>query len=77
MEVKEKLAFVAKALDCPVENLKPEGVLEELEEWDSLGMVSLMAMLDKHFAVRVQPKEIRGFKTVSDILAKMNEGAAS
>lgn len=77
MEEKDKLAFVAKALDCPIENLKPGGFLEELEEWDSLGMVSVMAMLDKHFAVRVQPKEIRGFKTVSDILAKMEEGVAN
>jgi acyl carrier protein len=36
-------------------------------------VVSLIAMLDKHFSVRLQPDKIRALKTVKDILDQMIE----
>lgn len=73
MNVEEKLSLITKALDAEPGVLKPDTKLMDLEEWDSLGVVSLIAMLDKHFSVRVQPKKIRAFVTVEDILARMEE----
>lgn len=75
MNLEEKLSLIAEALDIEPGTLKPETRLEDLQEWDSLGMVSLIAMLDKHFSVRLQPEEIRALVTVEDILSRMKEGS--
>ena len=67
--------MIEKALDTDLGTLKPDTKLNELEEWDSLGVVSLIAMLDKHFSVRLQPEKIRSLMTVKDILDQMVEKA--
>jgi acyl carrier protein len=76
LNLEEKLSLIAEALDIEPGTLKPETRLEDLQEWDSLGMVSLIAMFDKHFSVRLQPEEIRALVTVEDILSRMKEGSA-
>lgn len=76
MNLEEKLSLIAEALDIEPGTLKPETRLEDLQEWDSLGVVSLITMLDKHFSVRLQPEEIRALVTVEDILSRMKEGSA-
>jgi len=73
LELAEKISLIEKALDTEPGTVKPEIQLTELEEWDSLGVVSLIAMLDKHFSVRLQPDKIRALKTVKDILDQMIE----
>ena len=73
MNVEEKLSLIERALDTERGALKPETKLSDLVEWDSLGVVSLIAMLDKHFSVRLHPDTIRALVTVEDILARMEE----
>jgi acyl carrier protein len=73
LNLQDKLVLITNALDVEPGTLKPETRLEDLEEWDSLGVVSLIAMLDKHFSVRLQPDEIRALATVGDILERMKE----
>lgn len=75
MNLAEKVSLIEKALDTDLGRLKPDTKLNELEEWDSLGVVSLIAMLDKHFSVRLQPEKIRSLMTVKDILDQMVEKA--
>lgn len=76
MDLKDKLSLIAQALDAEPEALKPETKLEELEEWDSLAVVSVIAMLDKHFSVRLRPNDIKSLVTVEDILVHMKEKEA-
>lgn len=76
MNLEEKLSLIAEALDIEPGTLKPETRLEDLQEWDSLGMLSLITMLDKHFSGRLQPDEIRALVTVEDILSRMKEESA-
>ena len=75
MELSEKISLIEKALDTEPGTLKPDTQLNGLEEWDSLGVVSLIAMLDKHFSVRLHPDKIRTLATVKDILDQMIEKA--
>jgi len=76
LDLKDKLSLIAQALDVEPEALKPEMKLEELEEWDSLAVVSVIAMLDKYFSVRLKPNDIKSLTTVEDILAHMKEKEA-
>jgi acyl carrier protein len=51
--------------------LKPETELDALDMWDSVGKLFLLSMLKKDFALDLEPKVIRQFKTVSEILKVM------
>ena len=71
MEVREKLALLEEMLEIDAESLMPETVLKELDNWDSLAMISLIALLDEKFNKKVPGKTIKGFQTVQDIINNM------
>lgn len=71
MTINEKLVLISNALDLNVEDIQPEKHLEELEEWDSLGTIAIITMLDKHFQVQLKAEDIESLVTVNDILRYM------
>ncbi|MCI9258205.1 acyl carrier protein [Acutalibacter sp.] len=71
MELKEKLALIEEALDTQEGALAPETVLDEVESWDSIAALSLIAMMDDNFGKTLSGSEIKALKTVGDILAHM------
>jgi len=50
--------------------LKPEMVLEDLEEWDSLSKLSVLAFLDTQCGVRATFSDFHTIKTVDDLAKK-------
>jgi len=71
MELAKKIALIEEALDTEEGTLKPESPLEDVEQWDSIAMLSLIAMLDDEFGKTITGKELKALKTVADILAYM------
>ena len=71
MELKEKLALIEEALDTQEGALAPETVLDEVESWDSIAALSLIAVMDDNFGKTLSGSEIKALKTVGDILAHM------
>jgi len=49
------------------EEVKPENVLKDLETWDSLAILSVMAMADAQFGVVIKAEEMRSLVTVADL----------
>lgn len=45
-------------------------VLEDLEEWDSLSIMSTMAFLDKNFGVKTNMADYKNMITIGDIARK-------
>lgn len=72
MEKKEKLEKLEEMLDLEENTLEETANLNEIEEWDSIAHLSLIIMLEEEFGRQITGKEVRGFKTVQDILAVMN-----
>jgi len=70
MELNEKLEALAEIFDCDAGELKPDTQLDTLE-WDSMAMLSLIAMIKARFDKKLPGAEIRAFKTVQDILKVM------
>ena len=52
--------------------LKMDTVLADVEEWDSLSLVSFLSLCAKHAKERVEPKEVRNAKTVQDLFQLIN-----
>lgn len=71
MELNKKLALIEEALDTEEGALRPETPLDDVEEWDSITMLSLIAMLDEEFGKTISGKELKALRTVADILAYM------
>ena len=64
----EILAWVAEVFEAPVEKIRPETKKNEIETWDSLGILTLMARLDEDFQILLTEEEIQQLRSVEDIL---------
>lgn len=73
MTEKEKLAMLEETLDLEEGTLSEDTVLAELDEYDSMAKLSLIVLMDDEFGIKVTGDMIKGFKTVSDILAVMKK----
>lgn len=47
-------------------------LLENIEEWDSLSIMSCVAFFDSEFNKRLTFKDMKELKTVSDIIEKLD-----
>ena len=71
MTIEEKLALITETLDADAANIKPETELKTLDEWDSMGVISTIAMLDKKFNKILNAEQVDQLKTVQDIMDLM------
>ena len=53
--------------------MTPETILSDLEEWDSIALISFMAMMDDEFDKIVKGADVKAQKTVADLMALMEE----
>lgn len=48
--------------------LTEDMVLADLEEWDSLAALSIIAIFDKHFSVKYKYNDLKGLINVGDLI---------
>ena len=63
----ELLEMLAEVMDLEEGTLTADTVLADLEEWDSLSKLSLMAEAKKKYGKRISADEMAGFITAKDI----------
>jgi acyl carrier protein len=68
MTKREFLSLFEEILEAAPGSLKGDEVLPGMEGWDSLAVVSLIAMVDEQFDVTLSPKEIAKAGTVADLI---------
>lgn len=66
MQLEKKLELLEEIMDAE-DALEPEMELEDLEEWDSLSVLSLTLEVRKRWNRNLTTEEIKQFKTVQDI----------
>lgn len=71
MTEQEKLEKIAEILDLEVDEIDVKANLEDIEEWDSVAILSFIAMMDEEFNKAVKGAEIREAKTVQDLFELM------
>lgn len=71
MTVEEKLNILQDLLDVDRDSLKEDTELEQLSEWDSIAAITIIAMFDSLYGREIMPEEVKGFKTVKDIMDQM------
>lgn len=63
----EKIALLEEIMELDENTLTRDTVLADIDEWDSITKLSLMASVKKQFSKVLSVTEIRGFVTVGDI----------
>lgn len=68
----DKVEFLEKLQDVLErdEEITEDMILEDMDEWNSLAAMALMAFFNKTLSITLLPAEVRKMKTVSDIINK-------
>ena len=64
----EKISLLEEAWELDEGAIDAETVLEDLEEYDSMGKLSLIVLCDDEFGKKLSGDTIKSFRTVKDIL---------
>ena len=70
------MEIIEKALELKPGILKEDSDSERMEDWDSLGQLSILVALDKHFEGRISSlSEIADANSVSKILTVLKKNS--
>lgn len=67
------IELIARVLNVPVCDVTLETEIGELDEWDSLRNVQIIAQLEKEFEVKITPDMIMDLEDVSDIISLIKD----
>ncbi|MFV2082348.1 MAG: hypothetical protein ACC669_10850 [bacterium] len=72
MNSKEALAWIADVFEEEPEELTPETPRGDIPGWDSMGILALMAGLDRDFDILLTADDMQSMTKVDDILQILN-----
>jgi acyl carrier protein len=67
MEIKEFIKNFAEAIDADENNLSSETEFTELPIWDSMAVLTVIAMVDEYYGKILSGDEIDGAKTIQGL----------
>lgn len=73
MTREEKIEIIADILELEVEEVKEELVLDEVDTWDSVAVLSVISIMNTEFGKFPHADEIGKYKTVADLMEAMCE----
>lgn len=71
MTQEEKMEQLAEVFDVELSSLSSQTALDTLH-WDSMAMLSVIAVLKNQYSKKVSGSELRAMRTIQDILDYMN-----
>lgn len=71
--MREKLNKLEEIMELDEGILSEDTVLSDIEEWDSISVLSFVAMLDDEYGKNINSKDIKKCNTVGDLLAMMEK----
>jgi acyl carrier protein len=77
MQAEAFLREIELALELPMGSLEGDEQLEDLPEWDSLAVISFIALVDEKLGLAVDGEKLANAQTVGDLLALVREKLAA
>ena len=68
MNKQEFITAVAEILEVDPTGLDGNEVLENIGNWDSLSVITFVAMLDSEMKKLVDPQDLKNAKTINDLI---------
>jgi len=73
MNTQQAIKWIAELFEEEPDQVTEESSRDDLEYWDSMGMLSLMAELDTEFNIVLEEEQLSELSSVSDLLTLMRE----
>lgn len=77
MSNNELLELFAEGLEVDASSLSPETRINDVEEWNSIGWLTIMSLVDERLGVQIESKAIRAFQTVQEVIDYLNQKTAA
>lgn len=71
MTNQEKIQLLEEIMELDAGTLKEDMLLSDIDEWDSISLLSFLAIMDDEFGKIVTGKEVKDKKYVSELLELM------
>lgn len=71
MSKEEKLTIIADILEVEPDELEEDMLLDDFDTWDSVAVLSVIAMMDEKFGKYPHASEIRQYIRVIDLMNGM------
>ena len=69
----KKIEMLEEMRELEPGTLTPETQLSDVEEWDSIALISFIALMDDEFDKVIKGSVIKSQKTVADLIALMEK----
>ncbi len=76
VNTEEALEIIAEIINESIDVVQPGVDLEQLEGWDSMAVLLLMAEFDERFDIILDEEKIASLNSVDDILSVLKENNA-
>ncbi len=73
MNKQQFLNALEDILELEQNTLSGQEVLLDIEQWDSLAFLSVIAMADEHFDIVIQGDKLEKINTVNDLVSLVEE----
>lgn len=70
--INDFIIALANAIDREADLIKVEDSFRDFEEWDSIALLSLVAMLDDNYSVNIPRDIFEKLITVQDLIDRVN-----
>lgn len=68
MVTEDVLNLISEALEITNGSISLETNVGEVAEWDSIGWLTIISMLDERYGIQISSQEIRTIKKVKDLV---------
>lgn len=73
MTKEEKLEIIADILEMEPEEVNSDMILDEIETWDSVAVLSVISVMNEKFDKFPHANEIKSYKTIEDLMNAMEK----
>jgi acyl carrier protein len=74
-DTRELFDLFTEGLERDPGSLQLETLINDIPEWNSIGWLSIISLLDERYGIQIGSKEIKSFKTVNDVVQYVNSKA--
>jgi acyl carrier protein len=73
MDKQKFIELFKETIDIEDKEITSDVVFRDLEEWDSLALLSVIAMIDDEYDIIIQGNDFKSLNTLNDIMSYIDD----
>ena len=74
--VEQAISMLAEIFEQPEDEIAIDTLQEDIDGWDSLGVLTLMAEFDERFNIIIPTEDLEKFTAISDLVKLLQDNGA-